>query len=976
MKFLRYGALIAAIIAIAAPAMAQTSGSLSGRVTAEGAPLPGVTVLATSPALQGQRVSITSEGGDYRFPFLPAGEYQVSFTLDGFQTLESRINVSLATPATLDAQMYPAAIEQEIVVTSRFETVSSGLQGSSTVQQDVLEKLPVARTVLAATNLTPGTAQTGPGGNTTISGAQSYENLYTLNGIVLNENLRGQPYNMFIEDAILETTVITSGVSAEYGRFSGGVVNAVTKSGGNQFSASLRASFTNEDWSADTPLTVSKTDEINKTWEGTFGGYILRDKLWFFTAGRDIETTATDDLETPGQPAAAITFPRGDTETRLEGKLTWSVTPSHRVAGTYIKVDREQTNYAFFAPYDSRHIVDGRELPLEGYSANYNGVLSENFFAELQYSKREFTFAGGGGTDPSFGGGTPVWDLLNGGAFNAPIFCSTPECGDEERNAENWFAKGSWFFSAAGSHDLVFGYDTFDDIRIADNWQSASGYILGTFVGQDYSVPGSPGVVIQPFGAYIIWGSVLESSKGTSFTTNSLFANDTWRVTDNVTVNLGVRWDQNDGTDASGEKTVDDDRISPRLGLSWDMTGKGEWLLNVSAGRYVAAIANTIGDGGALGGQPTWAGYFYGGDPILGTDYANNQAAIAAAFDWFFNVYGGPSNGDLRAWADIPGISPKIADSLRSPYGDEYAIGITKRLGTKGVLRADYVYREYGDFYASEIIPNRFVVDDIAGPIDVAFYKNEDGVLEREYNAVMLRADYRFNDRLAVGGNYTWSEAKGNWEGETAGSGPVPSGILEYQEYKDPSWHLPVGALNIDMEHKLQLYGLWDIISTNRHNLNASVLFGFFSGQPYSAVGNVRQADIISFVGAPADFGYVGAPGNIAYYFSEKGAFKTDDVTRTDLALNYSFFVNAFGSELEMFIQPEVLNVFNEDAVTAVNTTVRTRAQTAALSAFNPFTETPVEGVNWEKGPTFGQARSAADYQQPRTFRFSVGLRF
>lgn len=974
MKALRVTLLVAVCVALAAPAMAQTSGSLSGRVTAEGSPLPGVTVTATSPALQGQRVAITNADGTYKFAFLPVGDYNVTFALDGFQTLEYKTDITLNAPKTIDAQMYTTALEEEIIVTSQFETVSSGQQGSSTVQYDTLEKLPVGRTVLSATELAPGTAGTGPNGNTTISGAQSYENLYTLNGIVLNENLRGQPYNLFIEDAIQETTVITSGVSAEYGRFSGGVVNAVTKAGGNEFSASLRANLENEKWEAETPLTTSQEDKVNTVWEGTFGGYILRDQLWFFTAGRDRQLSDTDTLDTPGQPEAGVSFPTDDNETRVEGKLTWSVTPSHRLSGSYIDVAREQTNYAFFAPYGPGHISPGRELPLVGYAGNYNGVFTENFFAEAQYSKREFTFKGGGGTDTRLGYGTPVWDLLNGGAFHAPIFCSAPECADEQRNAENWFAKGSLFFNAAGTHDMVFGYDSFDDIRIADNWQSASGYIWAPFVPQDYDEPGNPYTVIDTYGGYIIWGSVLEQSQGTSFTTNSLFANDTWRVTDNLTLNIGVRWDGNDGTDASGTKTVEDSRISPRLGASWDITGDGEWILNVGAGRYVAAVANTIGDGGALGGQPTWAGFLYGGPTIIAgtSEYPTNADALEAMFDWFFNEYGGVSNGALRFWADIPGISPKVGDGLASPYGDEYSIGITKRLGTKGVLRADYVRREYGDFYASEIVPNRFVVDPIAGPIDIAVYQNEDDLLERTYDAVMVRADYRINDRFSVGGNYTWSSAEGNWEGETGGSGPVPSGILEYQEYFDPSWFAPVGALNIDMEHKLQVWGLWDIISTSRHNLNASLLLSYQSGQPYSAVGSV---DTRGIVGDPADLGYAGSPGFVTYYYSDKGAFTTDDITRADLAINYSFFVNVFGSELEMFVQPEIINVTGEEGVIDVNTTVEDPTN-SGFAAFNPFTESPVQGVNWDFGPNFGEPENAGDYQQPRTYRFSLGLRF
>ena len=130
------------------------------------------------------------------------------------------------------------------------------------------------------------------------------------------------------------------------------------------------------------------------------------------------------------------------------------------------------------------------------------------------------------------------------------------------------------------------------------------------------------------------------------------------------------------------------------------------------------------------------------------------------------------------------------------------------------------------------------------------------------------------------------------------------------------------------------------------------------------------------YVGAPSDLGYAGNPGNVDYFFSDRGSFRTDTVTRTDLALNYSFFINIGGGQLELFLQPEVLNVFNESAVVDVNTSVQTSVNSGSMESFNPFTTEPVEGVNWQKGTNFGTPTGDDDYQQPRTFRFSVGLRF
>jgi hypothetical protein len=235
----------------------------------------------------------------------------------------------------------------------------------------------------------------------------------------------------------------------------------------------------------------------------------------------------------------------------------------------------------------------------------------------------------------------------------------------------------------------------------------------------------------------------------------------------------------------------------------------------------------------------------------------------------------------------------------------------------------------------------------------------------------MARFDYRLGDRWNIGANYTWSEVKGNVDGETGGSGPVANNILAYEEYKDPLWYAPEGFLLTDQTHKFRGWVQWDIISSTHHNLNLSLLQNFFSGTPYSAFQTI---DTIAYVGDPADLGYVGTPPPQTYYFSDRGAFRTENVSSTDIAINYSFFLDILGGQLEAFVQPEVTNVFNEDAATTVNTTILGPRQ--GMEEFDPFTETPVQGVNWDYGDSFGDPQSAADYQQPRTFRISFGLRF
>ncbi|MCI0479659.1 carboxypeptidase regulatory-like domain-containing protein, partial [Candidatus Uhrbacteria bacterium] len=279
----------------ASVALGQTAtGVVTGKVTDGEGPLPGATVTVSSPSLQGERTTVTQLSGDYLFRGLPPGDYLVKFELSSFQTVEANIKVSVGQTTPLDAVMPLARLAEEIVVTGTRETVSTTTQGAVTYDADTIEALALNRTLVNIANLSPGVNNNAPRNAISMSGARSSENLFLVNGVVVNENIRGQAHDLYIEDAVEETTTTMSGVSAEYGRFSGGIIAAITKSGGNEFHGSIRDNVTNDAWLGDTPLTTTREDSINNTYEGTFGGFILRDKLWFFTALRSFETERQD----------------------------------------------------------------------------------------------------------------------------------------------------------------------------------------------------------------------------------------------------------------------------------------------------------------------------------------------------------------------------------------------------------------------------------------------------------------------------------------------------------------------------------------------------------------------------------------------------------------------------------------------------------------------------------------------------------
>jgi hypothetical protein len=1007
-----------ALLLTSLPLLAQLpTGTITGKVaSAEGEALPGVTVTVTSPSLQGARTTTTSETGEYNIPFLPPGEYEVSFELEGFSNPKQSVKISAAQTSQIDAELGTTAVSEEIVVTGTYETISTSAEAATTYEKEFIESLPVERNIRETVLLTPGVAATGPPGavngararGISIAGSQSYENLFLVNGVVVTENVRGQPYDLFIEDAIEETTTTVSGVSAEYGRFAGGVVNTITKSGGNELHGTIRTAFTNQSWEEETPVTTQELkDEVNKRYEGTLGGWIWKDRIWYFLAGRDFEeinTLETTDTNLP--------FDSGSDQQRYEGKLTLSPYQGHRLVGSYIRIDEDEAGNRFGNVMDLASITT-RSLPQELTAVNYTGVITENFFVEGQYSERSFTFENSGSkfTDRTFG--TLMVDNPTGRRWWSPTFCGV--CTPEQRNNENILVKGSWFASSEslGSHDLSFGYDTFDDVRVANNHQSGSDFRIITLnyrkvgdqvypVLQTQGPPGSP-----VLGQFIQYNPILKSTEGTSFVTNSYFVNDKWRLNDRWSFNVGIRYDENDGKDAEGNLVAKDSRISPRLSTAWDLKGDGDWLFNASYGEYVAAIANNQANATTAAGNPATIRWHYRGPainsdpnaPLIGT-----EEALQIIFNWFDQQGGLDNTSNLRL-VSIPGGTSGILGSLDSPFAREYSIGFSKRLGSRGVARADYVHRDYEDFYSSRVdlstgsVP---VPGSSTARADFAVLENSSAGVERLYDGLHTQAQYRFGDRFSLGAVYTWSHLRGNFDGETSANGPIPATVHEYPEYKDPRWNSPRGDLGIDQRHRARLWAIYDIVRTDNHHLSVSFLQNYGSGLPFGAQGAVASP---AFVTNP---GYQLPPASVTYWFTNRDAFRTDDIMSTDLGFNYAFQWQLLGKSMEVYLQPEVLNVFDEQGALLVNTTVFDATTgcpsthrsclrfpgrpfnnnanspdfnpTVTLQRFNPFTETPVEGVHWRKGDAFGKSilpgGLTTDYQVPRTYRFSIGFRF
>ncbi|HEY3056378.1 MAG TPA: TonB-dependent receptor [Thermoanaerobaculia bacterium] len=989
--------------------------TITGKVTTEGSGLPGVTVTVRSPNLQGTRTAITSSAGDYIVPLLPPGEYAVTFELEGMQKVTRQLTLTAARTDRIDIALRPAAVAESITVTASAPSAIESTQVSTNFKQDLVEQLPVPRTLHAVTLLAPGTNDNGPKiagdplrSGIMISGAMSYDSLYLVNGAVVNENLRGQAHTLFIEDAIQETTVLTGGVPAEFGHFTGGVVNMITKSGGNDFRGSFRTSLSNEKWIAKTPLTADQEDKISPVYEATLGGPFLRDRLWFFGAGRSAKT---DDIRQTvpglarqgdqdangnpipvGTPLTPLTYPHATKQTRLEGKLTGSVTSKQALVASFLNVQDKETNQTAQVIMDLDSLVPERELPNSILAVNYNGVMTNRFFLEGQYSKKKFKFVGSGSSFYDIIKGTLITDRARGTRFWSPTFRKTPE--GERRDIRDYTLKGTYFLSTPniGAHEIKAGYEDFNEVRAVNNYQNGSDYrisVASTIVRGNQIFPrmagGSTGTLTR-----ISWLPIFVLSKGSDYTTKSAYLQDQWALNSHWNFNVGARWDKNDAlSGAHTFKIADDSAISPRVSAHYDIFGNGRIIVNGSYGHYVGRLAEGAANDADPAGRNASLQWNYQGPNINNDVNAPTNSliptdkAIQMIFDWFF-ANGGTNRRPFRTTPSIPGVESILdVDNMRSPMVREWTIGAGTTIGTRGYARADFVKRSWENFYTSyRDLGTGKATDQFGTQYDLSIIRSDNGEYSRDYNAVQTQFNYRVMQRLNLGGTYTWSRLTGNVTGEDTGSGPLVGGAGEYPEYRMESWNFPTGYLTGDERHRAKVWASYDV-PMPVGGLNVSVLQNYDAGLRSSDDGVI---DTRPYVTNP---GYLTPPATVTYYFGSRGNLKSDNITRTDLALNFKM---KLFSGVEFYLQPEVTNLFNEQGVVSFDEEVLTAVDCPApaagapnlqapcpargLAPFNPFTTKPVQDVNYIHGPNFGKPAGENDYQTPRTFRFSLGIRF
>ncbi len=970
-------ALVLASVGLASAQGVQTS-ELSGTVRSQdGQTLPGVTVTVKSSALQGVRTATTDNAGGYIVRALPPGAYSVSFELSGMNRVEQNATVALGTPARVDATLSVKTVEETVVVTAEAPTALTTTQVGANYKGATIDTLATSRTLAGIAELAPGlTNDTPNGAQVAISGGFAYDNVFMIDGVDVNDNLFGSPNNLFIEDAIDETQVLTSGISAEYGRFSGGVVNAITKHGGNNFSGSFRTDFTNSAWSEETPFEKANgtkhASKTNPEYQATLGGPIVKDRLWFFLAGRKAATDNARVLPDTGIPTDVKQDDR-----RIEGKLTGTLSPNHNVSATFFKNATDQTQPSFgFASSGLRSIdpatIGTRSLPNSLFALNYNGVLSSNLFIEAQYSQKKFKFenAGGSGTDVVADSPFLTLGVTPGvgatGQYNAQYFDATDP---EERNNRQFAGALSYFLTTSGfgRHDFKLGYENFRTTRTGGNSQSPT-----NFVFYDDYLPGADGKPALDSTGHLIPVFVPGTSLRTDYlatrgaridiTTNSFYLNDKWQIDPHWLANLGFRYEMVKSNATGGIIGVDTNTIVPRLALSYDIKADGRYKLEATYAHYAGKYQEgQIGNNTNVG-NPSYLYQLYVGPAGQGRNFA-------PGFD---------SANYVTFGGGFPTANVTLAPNLSSPVSKEFTVSAKTAIGQRGGYASlTYVHRNVTNFIDDFVLFSQGTTTVIQngtnfGTFDNKVYGNTD-VPKRKYDAVELQSHYRLTPKWDLTGHYTLMiNNDGNFTGEATNQPAASSVINNYPEIYVADRDFPEGHLPSFQRHKVRAWTTYDLGLGGAGDVSASLLWRYDSALTYSlTAANVP----FSAIQLSHDPGYATLPLAQTLYFGDRGSQFFNGAHKFDFSLNYSIPVV---KSVRPYFKFEVVNLFNNQNLVSFNTSI-TRDRNGPVDA-NGL------AVNYVKGANFGKATSASNFPvsylmdgstvNSRAFSFALGFRF
>jgi hypothetical protein len=751
--------LCVVLVGLCAPAYAQrTTGTIVGTVTDEsGAVLPGVTVTLTGAGVAGTPTTVTGETGGYRFPPLPPGEYKLSFSLQGFSTVNhERVVVQLGETTEITAQMKVSTLQETITVTGEAPVVNTAsTQVSTNLNREWVENAPQRRftffdLINQAAGVSPATSTSSRsqsfGGSTT-------DNSYQLDGTDFTAPSTGAAWPWPNTDTIEEVQVLSLGASAEYGNVQGAVFNVVTRQGSNEFHGDGNFYFQHQNLTGrnttddqDEGLPYHRDKFVDTTWQ--LGGPIAKDRLWFFGSFQYQE-----DAES--QPGTDPEFPARSSAKRMFGKVNLQINDNNKVQGQYhndyYRIPARAT--ALTAP--STIVVENGNNPSPGVM--WTSVLSNKTFLEARYSGF-YGIDHGDPLEPDQPRVQPRFFDLDTSEVTGGIY--------------SWYDGNAWKSAVSGkiSHYAEDFMGGSHDVKLGVQFDSGgSDYVIGR---NDY---------IYTYGSTPAYGyTQLPYHQGGQKKSIGTYVDDTFRIGSRVTLNLGLRYDWSRASiksyptlDALGNETGSSspevpnvftwNSVSPRVGVIWKLNESGRSMLKLHAGRY------------------------YGG--VITSEFDNTTPSVTPLmlFDGTY-VNGAPNPDSLELVSDNTNL--QVDPDYKNPHTDQYILGFEQELITNLGLQVSFVHKRGENFGAWRDIRGQYtqvpVVDNrgeeatgqtlnlfrLVSPAEDRLFQltNPEGMFSR-YRGVSIQAQKRMAQNWQLTGSVVLSKSTGRLGSSRPGFG-------------------------------------------------------------------------------------------------------------------------------------------------------------------------------------------------------------
>jgi carboxypeptidase family protein/TonB-dependent receptor-like protein len=808
-----YTALVLTVLPTARAVSQEESGRILGRVVAGDAPAAAVRVEAQGRSLPAGRHSETDASGYFRLQWLPVGTYQLRLSLVGYRpvALDSVIVQLGRTTSVGEVRLDPQALELgEIVVVAGRPLVDVTSAATATnLASEQFEDVPTDRNFRSIVSLAPqANLSFLPDDEVNIAGGTGPENAYFLDGVNITDPLAGSTSSNLPYNFIRELQVKAGGYEAEYGRATGGIINVITRSGGNRFGGQAFGFFTGDGLSASPRFALPDAEESQFSeydFGGSIGGPILRDRLWFFAAYNP--SFRRQRVELPG-----IDLPD---ETRTQHlfatKLNWQADEQTDVTVTVHGDPSTRRHLCLICvPVSLANPEAITDVGKQG-GVVFSGVARRRLGSfEIELGAAQVTQDDDLESPTEFGSTEPLFSDNETGSVSGGLGFTR----DARRIRRS--VRGS-LSAAAGPHEVKVGAE-FEDNRY--DAESASEVITRS---DDTT--------------FRLDLSSVDLSVHNRVPT--LYAQDSWRLSDKLRLNLGLRWDGQYFTSAAGESAQSfTDQWQPRMGAIYQLGSAGSHKVFGSYGRFYEQI-------------PLNLSFYY---------YDDASQFVQLLFDHDPRL--DPSGGDTSFSIFSP--QRQSRRDLKGQHYDEFTLGYEGALDAR--LRAGVrgIFRRL-----------RWAVDD-AFDVDAGTYELGNpgrGNLafapraRRKYTALVLTLEQPRGSRLNFLASYVLSRSSGNYEGlydfQQQVAFPNTSSVFDFPEQYPNS----TGLLPNDRTHVVKFSGAYRLDA----GITVGTAISWASGRPRNELGATP----------------IGAPFHV--FLRERGsAGRTSSVFDANLRLTYA----------------------------------------------------------------------------------------